>query len=86
MLSFDKIEDAVKAIKNGRFVVVLDDESRENEGDLVMAAEKVTSHAVNFMAKEGRGLICVPVDEGVADRLDFAPMVKIFLMQSDFIN
>ena len=75
MAKFNKIEDAVAAVRSGNMVVVLDDEERENEGDLVMAAEKITPQAVNFMAKEGRGLICVPVDSEIADRLDLAPMV-----------
>ncbi len=57
-------------------IIVLDDEERENEGDFIMAAEAVTPHAINFMAKEGRGLICVPVDADIADRLDFSPMVS----------
>ncbi len=73
---FNKIEDAIKAIGSGGFVVVLDDEDRENEGDLVIAAEKVTPEAVNFMMKEGRGLICVPVSSEIADRLNFYPMVE----------
>jgi 3,4-dihydroxy 2-butanone 4-phosphate synthase/GTP cyclohydrolase II len=75
MLKFNKIEEAIAAIRNGKMIVVLDDEERENEGDLIMAAEKITPEAVNFMAKEGRGLICVPVDSDIADRLEFAPMV-----------
>ncbi|MFA6305289.1 MAG: bifunctional 3,4-dihydroxy-2-butanone-4-phosphate synthase/GTP cyclohydrolase II [Candidatus Gracilibacteria bacterium] len=73
---FDKIEDAIKAIRGGGFVVVLDDEDRENEGDLVIAAEKITAEAVNFMMKDGRGLICVPVSREIADRLNFYPMVE----------
>lgn len=76
MKSFNKIEEALDAIKNGKIVVVLDDEERENEGDLVMAAEKVTPHAVNFMIKEGRGLICVPLDNDIADRLKFPLMIQ----------
>lgn len=76
MSKFNRIEDAIEAIKRGEMIVVLDDEDRENEGDLIMAAEKVTSQAVNFMAKEGRGLICVPVDEDIAERLKFLPMVE----------
>ena len=76
MPKFDKIKDALSAIKNGQMVVVLDDEDRENEGDLVMAASRVTATAVNFMAKEGRGLICVPVCDDVAERLGFNPMVS----------
>ncbi len=70
-----EIQKAIKAIANGELVVVLDDEDRENEGDLIMAGEKVTPEAVNFMAKEGRGLICAPIDEDIADRLQLAPMV-----------
>lgn len=75
MQEFDKIEDAVEAIKNGGFVVVLDDEDRENEGDLVMAAEMITPDAVNFMASKARGLICAPVEGEIADRLGFPLMV-----------
>ena len=75
MVNFDTIDEAIIALKKGKMVVVIDDEDRENEGDLVMAAEFITPEAVNFMAKEGRGLICVPVDTDVADRLDFGPMV-----------
>ncbi len=75
MSAFNKIEEAVKAIKDGEMVVVLDDEDRENEGDLVVAAEKVTPEIVNFMAKEGRGLICVPMEADRADRLGFDLMV-----------
>ena len=73
--SFDKIESAVDSLKNGEMIIVLDDEDRENEGDLIMLADKVTPEAVNFMAKEGRGLICVPVNADIADRLGFVPMV-----------
>ena len=74
-VKFDKIEDALVALRNGEQVVVVDDEDRENEGDLVMAAEKVTPEMVNFMMKEGRGLICVPVEAEIADRLGFFSMV-----------
>src|SRR5574341_1175856 len=56
---FDSIEDAVREIKRGRFVILVDDEDRENEGDLVMGAEKTTPDANNFMAKNARGLICL---------------------------
>jgi len=76
MSDFDNIEDAIEAIKSGGMVVVLDDEDRENEGDLVCAAELITPEIVNFMAKEGRGLICAPVDADVAERLKFNPMVE----------
>src|SRR5512147_2759477 len=56
---FNSIEDAIRDIKKGKFVILVDDEDRENEGDLVIAAEKVTPHAINFMAKHARGLICL---------------------------
>jgi len=76
MFKFNKIEEAINAIKSGKMVVVLDDEDRENEGDLVMAANSVTKEDINFMAKEGRGLICVPVSKEIAERLGFELMVK----------
>jgi 3,4-dihydroxy 2-butanone 4-phosphate synthase / GTP cyclohydrolase II len=56
---FNSIEDAIRDIKKGKFIILVDDEDRENEGDLVIAAEKVTPHAINFMAKHARGLICL---------------------------
>jgi 3,4-dihydroxy 2-butanone 4-phosphate synthase/GTP cyclohydrolase II len=56
---FASIDRAVEDLRAGRFIVVVDDEDRENEGDLVLAAEKVTPEAINFMAREGRGLICL---------------------------
>ncbi len=70
------IRQAIADIKAGKMVIVVDDEQRENEGDLVMAAEMVTPQAVNFMAKEARGLICVPVSEEIAYRLELIPMVS----------
>ncbi len=72
---FDPIEAVVKDIKAGRMVIVTDDAERENEGDLVMAASKVTPEAVNFMAKNGRGLICVPLAESRARQLGLQRMV-----------
>jgi 3,4-dihydroxy-2-butanone 4-phosphate synthase len=57
-----RIEDAIHDYRAGRFVIIVDDEDRENEGDLCFAAEKVTPEAINFMARHGRGLICNPVD------------------------
>ena len=54
---FNTIEETIEAMKNGEMVIIVDDEDRENEGDLIMAAEKVTPEAINFMAKNGRGLI-----------------------------
>src|SRR4029077_9720503 len=73
--SFATIEQAVDALRAGQFVVVVDDEDRENEGDLVLAAERVTPQAINFMAREGRGLICLALTEDRCDELDLPPMV-----------
>jgi len=70
------IPEAIEDIKAGKFVIVVDDEDRENEGDLVMAAEKVTSKAINFMAKHGRGLICMPVTGERLDELQIPMMVS----------
>ena len=74
---FVDIEEAVEEIRAGRILVVVDDEDRENEGDLLMAADKVTPEAVNFMAKHGRGLICMPM---MGERLD---QLQISMMVSD---
>src|ERR1051325_9753985 len=72
---FDTIDDVVSDIAKGRMVIVTDDADRENEGDLVIAAEKVTPEAVNFMAKHGRGLICVPISNERAEQLGLQRMV-----------
>src|SRR5579871_2391460 len=72
---FDPIEDVVKDIRAGRMVIVTDDADRENEGDLVMAAEKITPAAVNFMAMHARGLICAPITEERAEQLGLQRMV-----------
>jgi 3,4-dihydroxy 2-butanone 4-phosphate synthase/GTP cyclohydrolase II len=69
------IEKAIKEIREGRMVILVDDEDRENEGDLCMAAEKVTPEAINFMAKYGRGLICLPMTAEKIDALDLPLMV-----------
>jgi len=73
---FDSIPDAIEDIRAGKMVVVLDDEDRENEGDLVMAAEKVTPEAINFMRKEAGGLICVPLLGSRLDDLQIPQMVR----------
>lgn len=73
---FDSIEDAVADIRQGRMVVVIDDPRRENEGDLVMAAEKAGPAAINFMARHGRGLICAPLLSSRLDELKIEPMVS----------
>ena len=75
--SFASIEEALDEIKSGRMVVVVDDEDRENEGDLTMAAQFVTPEAINFMAKFGRGLICLAITPGRADKLGLHPMARM---------
>ena len=73
-MKFDKINSAIKDIKSGGMVVVLDNEDRENEGDLVMASDAASPENINFMAKEGRGLICISVSNTRAKKLDLEPM------------
>ena len=73
---FTTIEQAAEDLRRGRFVVVVDDEDRENEGDLVLAAEMVTPDAINFMAREGRGLICLALTGERCDALELPPMVE----------
>src|SRR5881398_3307831 len=75
--SFATVEEAVEEIRQGRMVVLVDDEDRENEGDLAMAAEKITPDAINFMAKYGRGLICMPLTEDRCDELRLPLMSPI---------
>lgn len=72
---FNTVEEAIAAIKAGKMVLVTDDEDRENEGDLIMAAELCTPEAVNFMAKYARGLICMPAAPEIMDKLQFGAMV-----------
>jgi 3,4-dihydroxy 2-butanone 4-phosphate synthase / GTP cyclohydrolase II len=76
MPKFNTIVEVLKDLEKGKMIIVVDDEDRENEGDLVMAAEKVTNKDINFMAKEGRGLICVPLTCDRAKELGFNPMVE----------
>ncbi|MFH1279693.1 MAG: bifunctional 3,4-dihydroxy-2-butanone-4-phosphate synthase/GTP cyclohydrolase II [Candidatus Eisenbacteria bacterium] len=73
---FATILEAIEAIRDGRMVIVVDDEDRENEGDLIMAAERVTPEAINFLTKEARGLICVPLVEKRCEELGLEPMVS----------
>ena len=75
MKKFNLEEEAIEDIKNGKMVIVIDDEGRENEGDLVMAGELVTGEKINFMATYGKGLICAPVSERIAENLGLNPMV-----------
>jgi len=73
---FARIEDAVEAIREGRMIIVVDDEDRENEGDLTIAAEKITPEAINFMARHGRGLICLSMTPERLDELEIPLMVS----------
>lgn len=75
-MELDRIEDAIEAIKQGEIIIVVDDEDRENEGDFLVAAEKVTSQTINFMATHGRGLICAPLVEDRCDELGLKLMVN----------
>ncbi|MCD4817908.1 MAG: 3,4-dihydroxy-2-butanone-4-phosphate synthase [Candidatus Cloacimonetes bacterium] len=72
----DKIVDAIKDIKNGKMIIVVDDENRENEGDLVIAAEKITPKAVNFMITKGKGLVCAPMLNSSLKKLNLPQMVE----------
>lgn len=76
MYKFNTVEEAITDIKGGKIIIVVDNPDRENEGDLLMAAEKVTGEAINFMAKYGRGLICMPVEEERLNELKIGPMVE----------
>lgn len=73
----DSIEDAIEAIRNGEFVIVVDDEDRENEGDLIIAAEKITPEKVNFMLKNARGVLCTPLTLKRCRELDLLPQVPV---------
>lgn len=72
---FDTIEEAIADLKQGRPVIVVDDEDRENEGDLIVLADKATPEVINFMITEARGLVCVPITQERAEELDLPPMV-----------
>lgn len=73
--TFSKIEAALEDLRQGRMIILVDDEDRENEGDLVMAAEKVTPEAINFMVTYGRGLVCLALEEGDIERLELPMMI-----------
>lgn len=74
-MKFNKIVEAIEDLKKGRMIIAVDDDDRENEGDLIMAAETVTTEAVNFMVKFARGLVCVPLTAERVDELELPPMV-----------
>ncbi|MEB8124892.1 3,4-dihydroxy-2-butanone-4-phosphate synthase [Staphylococcus succinus] len=75
-MKLDSIDTALKALKNGDSIIVVDDENRENEGDLVAVTEWMKDNTVNFMATYGRGLICAPISHSIAEKLDLNPMVN----------
>jgi 3,4-dihydroxy 2-butanone 4-phosphate synthase/GTP cyclohydrolase II len=76
MIKFNTIEEAIEDIKDGKMIVVVDDENRENEGDLIIAAEKATPENINFMTKFARGLICVPMTGERLKELKIEKMVN----------
>ena len=73
---FSSVEEAIKAFKIGEMLILIDDEERENEGDLIIAAEKATPEDINFMTKYGRGLICVGIKKDIARKLRLNYMVE----------
>jgi len=73
---FNTIDEALTDLKEGKVIIVCDDEDRENEGDFIALAEKATPTVINFMATHGRGLVCVPIEEDLAQKLDLIPMVS----------
>ena len=75
MFQFSTVEEALKAIAEGKIILVTDDEARENEGDFICAAEFATPENINFMATHGKGLICTPISQELANKLDLHPMV-----------
>jgi 3,4-dihydroxy 2-butanone 4-phosphate synthase/GTP cyclohydrolase II len=75
-IQLNTIEEAIEDIRNGKVIIVVDDENRENEGDFIAAAEKVSPEMINFMAKHGRGLICTPLTEARCEELDLSMMVQ----------
>ncbi|HEY4389880.1 MAG TPA: bifunctional 3,4-dihydroxy-2-butanone-4-phosphate synthase/GTP cyclohydrolase II [Paenibacillus sp.] len=74
-IQLDRIEDAIYDLMRGKVIIVVDDEDRENEGDFIVLAEKATPEVINFMIKEGRGLVCLPITQERAEELDLQPMV-----------
>ena len=81
----DNITDIIKDIKQGKMVIILDDESRENEGDLVCAADQVTSEIINFMASKGKGLICLPMNKSLFP-IYYTPLDNIFSAMIGEVN
>jgi 3,4-dihydroxy 2-butanone 4-phosphate synthase / GTP cyclohydrolase II len=73
---FDTIEEALNDLKEGKVIIACDDENRENEGDFISIAEKATPEVINFMVTHGRGLVCVPIEDELAQKLNLMPMVS----------
>lgn len=86
MSDFHSIQEAVSDIREGKMVVVVDDPQRENEGDIVLAADKVTPETINFMAVHARGLICTPLTASIVNRLNFHSMVPMDAMEKGACN
>lgn len=76
VLLFNTIEEAIQDLKLGKVVIVCDDENRENEGDFIAIAEKASPEIINFMVTHGRGLVCVPIEKELAQKLELTPMVS----------
>ena len=92
-MGLSKIEEAIDDIKRGKLVIVVDDENRENEGDLVLAASKVTADKINYMIKHARGLVCMPIVKERLEQLNIPPMVNhdeinrcMFSISIDYTN
>ncbi len=85
-MTIKKIEAALDDIRQGKMVILVDDEDRENEGDFIMAADKVTDWHINFMAMHGRGMICAPISTTIANKLALDPMVGIPILNSFIIK
>src|SRR3954447_1138251 len=77
LMTFASIPEAIQDFRQGKILVVVDDEDRENEGDLTIAADKITPEAINFMATHGRGLICLALDADICERLELQPMSAV---------
>jgi 3,4-dihydroxy 2-butanone 4-phosphate synthase/GTP cyclohydrolase II len=77
MSELNRIEEAIEDIKQGKIIIVVDDADRENEGDMILAAEKATPESINFISKYARGLVCVPMTGERIEELELTPMVKV---------
>ena len=82
MFRFNTIDEVIEDLKQGKMVLVTDDEDRENEGDLICAAEFATTENINFMATEGKGLICMPMSEAYCKKLGLTQMVAVSCEES----